>query len=86
LSALVAALEPSVVAIGVPTEERPFAAHVTLGRVRNGRGLGRLVERLQQTAWTPPPAFRVEHVTLFESRLSSAGPTYTPLLRAPLVA
>jgi 2'-5' RNA ligase len=66
-----------------PGETRPFNAHITLGRVRDA---GR------QVPWAAaldavklrPTKTRVDHVTLYASRLSPKGPTYTAVCRARL--
>jgi 2'-5' RNA ligase len=61
-------------------EKRPFRPHVTVARVpRGARGGGR-----EEPA--PPAAlpFRGAAVTLYRSRLSSAGAHYEPLARAEL--
>lgn len=65
------------------TEEREYHPHLTLGRVKNPAGLrpAVLLEGLENTVFG---AVRVAAVTLFESRLSSSGPTYIPLGRAEL--
>jgi 2'-5' RNA ligase len=67
-----------------PADDRDFHPHVTLGRVRNPSGLRAdvLLDGLQDTAFG---VVEVRAVTLFESRLSSTGPTYTALGRAPLI-
>ena len=72
--------------VGFPDEDRPFVAHVTLGRVRSSKNLAALASKLKQTSWTPPAAFAVDHLTLFESVLSSSGPTYTPLAYLPFAS
>ena len=65
-----------------PGEVRPFKAHLTIGRVKEpGRfewsdALSRV--RLE------PTVTRVDHVTLYRSRLSPKGPTYTEMLKAAL--
>ena len=66
--------------IDIAVDERRFAPHLTLARWRQeARGRlqlpddGEVIARIQ-----------VERVTLFESRLSSAGPTYTALTHARL--
>jgi len=59
-------------------EDRAFAAHLTLGRVRDpGRG----VDWPAALAAAAPPstASRIERVTLYRSQLSPRGPTYTAL-------
>jgi 2'-5' RNA ligase len=65
------------------TEERDYNPHLTLGRVKNPAGLrpAVLLEGLESTVFG---VVRVAAVTLFESRLSSSGPTYIPLGRAEL--
>ena len=68
----------------LPKAERPFAAHVTLGRVRSPKRRQALADGLRRTVWTPPPACCVETVTLYQSLLSSSGPTYTALGEFPL--
>ena len=64
--------------------ERLFAAHLTIGRVRSPRGRQELARALQAAAWRPPPSWRVESLTLYQSVLSSQGPRYTVLADIPL--
>jgi 2'-5' RNA ligase len=70
--------------IGLQEEDRPYSPHLTLARVREPAGLrtSRLLEGLTdvQIGIT-----RIGAITLFQSKLSPKGPTYTPLLRIPLV-
>ena len=70
--------------IDVPRESRPFAPHLTIGRIRDG-GSTRLRHHV---AASPAGAGRctIDHVSLFESRLSPRGPTYLPLVRTPLIS
>jgi 2'-5' RNA ligase len=71
--------------VGIPPDEREFTPHLTLGRVRDGRGLRTLAlvagyeTRALGTA-------TVDAITLFQSRLSPNGPTYVALHRTPLTA
>lgn len=64
-------------------DERDYRPHLTLGRVKNPAGLRPAVvlKGLEQAVFG---RVRVEAVTLFESRLSSTGPTYVALGRTPL--
>ena len=68
---------------GVAIEERPFHPHLTLARWRESRQADRrpvaAAERDAEVARVD-----VDAVTLFQSRLSSSGPAYTVLARAPL--
>ena len=66
--------------------ERPFAAHVTLGRVRSPKHRHALVRALQECAWKAPAPWRVTSLTLYQSVLGSEGPTYSVLFDAPLRA
>jgi 2'-5' RNA ligase len=71
-----------VAPFGYAAEDRPFAAHLTLARIRDaGTAQGRLVDdalsRIPMRAVTQ----RVEYVTVFESRLSSKGSQYAALQR-----
>ena len=57
-------------------DSRPFTPHLTLGRVRE-RGRGVDWARARQAVCLTPTVTRIERVTLYESRLSRKGPTYT---------
>lgn len=81
---LAQAVERACSGLGFPPEERPFSAHLTIGRVRSRDGLASLIKKLQVAEFrggTPAP---VNHLTLFQSTLSPHGPTYTPLAEIPL--
>ena len=68
--------------LGFPTETRPFAAHVTLGRVREARRQPALADAL-----AGPADFgrvRVDRVSLMRSELSPHGARYSELFAAPL--
>lgn len=80
------AIEQGCQTIGLRREERPFAAHVTLGRVRSLRRRERLVQCLQVAAWEPPEPFEVSALTLYRSELHPSGPRYTVLAAFPLAA
>jgi 2'-5' RNA ligase len=69
--------------LGFEAENRPYRAHLTVGRVK-GPLPGRPRDVLAEMALRPVGRCRVGHVTLFESRLSPKGPTYTPLVTTPL--
>jgi RNA 2',3'-cyclic 3'-phosphodiesterase len=63
-----------------PPDSRPFSPHLTIARVRRdatpalGRALRRAIEDLDASGRTT-----VDYLTLYESKLSSAGPTYSKL-------
>jgi 2'-5' RNA ligase len=68
--------------LGIPEEERGYSPHLTLARVREPAGLRttRLLEGLMDHSIGTA---RIDAITLFQSKLSPKGPTYTPLLRIP---
>ena len=61
--------------LGLPQEERGFHAHLTLGRVKGAVGR-RLPDAIAAAGATDAGRCLVDHVTLFESRLSPSGATY----------
>lgn len=83
LAALAGAVEKDARSVGFEPEERPFRAHLTLGRVKGGRGIGRAIEAVR--AWSPStPAEEVSEVVLYRSDLGPEGPRYSALGRYPL--
>ena len=86
LGALAAELGRRLAPLGFAPEERPFSAHLTLGRARDGRGAPGLAGALAQAAAADGTPWRAADVTLFESHLSPKGPRYEAIVRAPLGA
>jgi 2'-5' RNA ligase len=70
-------LEP----FGVRSDDRPFHPHLTLGRWRESRPS----DRPRHIAGSAIARIDVSEIALFQSRLSSSGPTYTRLAAARLV-
>jgi len=68
---------------GIALEGRPFHPHLTLARWKTSRGADRS-RALAAGSDGVAATVHVDHATLYQSRLSSAGPTYTPLARATL--
>ncbi|KAA0254661.1 MAG: RNA 2',3'-cyclic phosphodiesterase [Acidobacteria bacterium] len=84
LEALAARVDAEMAAEGFPAESRPFAAHLTLGRVKDPRAARGLRERLAARDAGAFGRVRVAEVVLFRSRLSPAGPSYEPIGSFPL--
>jgi 2'-5' RNA ligase len=65
-------------------ESRAFSPHLTLARFQEP---GTVAERqaLAEVTVRSGPASVIDHVTLYQSRLSPKGPTYAAVRRAPLV-
>jgi 2'-5' RNA ligase len=83
LEGLAEAVERGVVAAGFAPENRPFRAHLTLGRVKKDEGL-QLDVTVADTAGAD--ACDVTEIILYRSELDRSGARYTPLARVPLAA
>ncbi|MBN2199688.1 MAG: RNA 2',3'-cyclic phosphodiesterase, partial [Candidatus Aminicenantes bacterium] len=79
LLALQKELDRRFAALGFPKEDRPFRAHLTLGRIKTPKGLSGVAQAVEQGAWVEAGSFRAEGLTLFQSDLKPAGAVYTKL-------
>jgi len=79
LKPLQGAVEERLQEIGYPREERTFRPHLTLGRVRSGKGRPGLLQRMENRLEADLGEFRVERLVLFKSDLRPTGPIYTEL-------
>ena len=75
-------------AINFTPESRPYAPHLTIGRVKSGVP-ARHVQQLSQTLETEQAVgrlvkFEVDHISLIKSELKPTGSIYTPLAHIPL--
>jgi len=84
LAELVRDLGRRLAPLGFPPEERPFSAHLTLGRARDTRGAPGLAGALAHAAEAAPTPWRAAEIVIVESHLSPRGPRYEALARAPL--
>jgi 2'-5' RNA ligase len=92
LSALAAAIDDKMAALGIPKEDRAFSPHLTLARAgggsgaprrRKGDGPNRTFQRLQEKlSDLPTPEFgtmTAREFFLYQSQLSPKGSKYTKL-------
>ena len=84
LTQIAVEIEQGCQVAGFTPENRPFTAHVTLGRVRSSRHREALVSRLPRACWQPPEPWQVDRLTLYQSSLDSNGPHYTVLVQPSL--
>lgn len=78
-------IEQELSLAGFPGSAQSFQPHLTLGRFRSEGRLEMLFQRLESEPVSQNMgAFRVEAVHLMKSRLTPAGPVYTPLAVYPL--
>jgi 2'-5' RNA ligase len=69
---------------GFAREERPFHAHITLGRVKGNRHVDRLTETLKTVTFEPLQA-RCGEIHLMRSELQPTGSVYSLLNSIPLL-
>ena len=76
---LAARINEALSKIGFAEETRPFAAHLTIGRVRSAKNKLALKEKLLSYN-LPPAAYNpISSITLFKSTLTPQGPVYSKL-------
>lgn len=83
LKSLASKLRDKLVKEGFDEEKRPFEPHATLGRLRSPKGRRALVDRTER--WRGTQAWEgavsvIGSMILFESHLTSAGPSYIPIV------
>ena len=83
LRELADATDASMAELGFPKETRPFSAHVTVGRVKEGTGAA---EVLTPFAGTDFGNSLIREVVLYESITKPTGSEYIPLGRIPFIA
>lgn len=62
-------------------DERAFAPHLTIGRLRNPRSVKDMISPFKRKSFGK---IHVHEIVLYESKLQGAFPIYTPVLRCPL--
>jgi 2'-5' RNA ligase len=77
-------LNDQMAEIGAERDGRPYQNHITLGRVREARHLAQLTQRLESLQGKSFGSMQVSEVTLMESKLTPAGPIYSPVERVRL--
>jgi 2'-5' RNA ligase len=84
LAALQAKIEAGLEPLGFPREERPFTAHLTLGRVRGPARREQLAVALTSMAAEALGEMVVDRIELMKSDLHPAGARYSVLQSFPL--
>jgi 2'-5' RNA ligase len=84
LRALAGAIDTALEPLGHPREDRPFAAHVTLGRVRRFTGVERLTSAIMAGAALDLGSWTASDVVLYRSHTHPTGSVYEPIARIAL--
>jgi len=69
--------------LGFEREQKPYRAHLTLGRVKSPRGIGALATALDRANRSigEPVQWRIRRMELIRSNLHPSGPEYTTVQR-----
>lgn len=84
IQALQQEVEAGLRFLGFKPEDRPFRAHLTIGRVKSPRGGLMLMRWIEPLGETDFGAVDVKGISLMKSDLGPAGPTYTRLAQGLL--
>lgn len=79
IRSLAEAVKGACKAAGFPEETRPFNAHLTLGRIKESGRSGELRSYLKTLAMDPIGPCAIHSISLMQSHLTAAGPTYQSL-------
>jgi 2'-5' RNA ligase len=86
-------LNEQMAEVGAERDDRPYQNHITLGRVRPSRASGssdeprhlaQLTQRLESLLGKSFGSMQATELTLMESKLTPAGPIYSPVERVRL--
>lgn len=74
-------IDTALTKLGFQEETRPFAAHLTIGRVRSGLNKTALAEKMKSNygLWTVDHGQTVSSLALYKSTLTPKGPIYSKL-------
>lgn len=76
LKALADHLEEDFSAAGFRAEKREFSPHLTIGRIKDKRGIDQVIEEMQKLAGVSFGECVVSSLEIMKSTLSRKGPTY----------
>ena len=79
LKELAQKIDDALAEFGFEKEARPFAAHLTIGRVRSPKNKQVLKEKIESCRLSTFGCQLVKSVAIFQSALTAGGPLYTKL-------
>lgn len=72
-------VDAAMVGLGYTAEKRAFSPHLTIGRVKSGKGLPELMSAMDKLSAAGFGDIEVDKVTLMKSELRPAGAVYSSL-------
>lgn len=81
LAQIAAGLDEQMARLGFERENRKFTAHVTVGRVKEGKGAEEVLAPFRQMDFGTSS---IREIILYESTMKSSGSEYAALARMPL--
>jgi len=72
-------VENQLVSFGFERDQNPFTPHITIGRVRSSKNLVLLSTAIEKAGRSTGLRQDISQIILFQSTLSSCGPSYTPI-------
>lgn len=84
LNSLYEEIENCLFRLGIAKEDRPFSAHITVGRNNKAYNFKRVFEYIEELKDRTITGVHVTHFQLFKSDLLPEGPVYTVLKEIPL--
>jgi RNA 2',3'-cyclic 3'-phosphodiesterase len=80
---LQAQIESEFTTLGFAKEERPFSPHLTIGRVKEPKGVADISRELEKTI-LGPVSLTANELIVMRSDLRPDGPVYTPMRKVKL--
>ncbi len=84
LATLQAAVEDAMAGMGMERDDREFAPHLTLGRIKYIRSRDAWLAALNEMKDIRLPGFEVGHISLMKSELKPSGAVYTEIGKVEL--
>jgi 2'-5' RNA ligase len=79
LQAMQARVEAGMQELGFPRDEKGYNPHLTLGRLKSGKGQGMIAQAIEAQRGVDLGQMEVREVCLFRSQLKPTGAEYTKL-------
>jgi RNA 2',3'-cyclic 3'-phosphodiesterase len=79
LQSVASSLETNLAQLGFDKEDRPYAPHLTIGRVKSLSGIHDVVNQLQENENYDFGKYLSNEIIVMRSDLKPSGPIYTPL-------